>query len=129
MTKIITMAGVIAATAALIVASSASGDFSSFGGKNTSGETKDQDLALEAGGATFQCFNEGLTSSPTQWLIENEKKPATSGPDLVLKVKSWGLCDALATELKSEASASTCELELKQPKEETSILAGLLSLC
>jgi hypothetical protein len=129
MIKIILTASVLVATAALLVASSASGDFSSFSGKNTSGETNDQDLALEAGGATFQCFNEGLTSSPTQWLIENEKKPATTGPDLVLKVKSWGLCDALATELKSEASVSTCELELKQPKEETSISAGLLSLC
>lgn len=129
MTKAMTTAGVIAVTATLLVTASASGEFSSSGGKSTTGETKDQDIALEAGGATFQCFNEGSTSSPTQWLIEHEKKPGTSGPDLVLKVKSWGLCDALATELKSEASASSCELELKQPKEETSVSASLLSLC
>jgi hypothetical protein len=131
MVKVQTVIGIITAMATLfaVAAPPASAGFSSLGGKATEGESKYLQLTVEGNGATFGCLNTGLPSSPATWVIESELKAATSGPDLAVKIKSWGTCGTEAKELKSEVTAGECELELKEPKEEATVLVGILTTC
>jgi hypothetical protein len=96
----------------------------------TRGSGEIVELNLESGGGTVSCQAYSESKSAAGWTIENEGKPATKGPDLAISVEKWGECNAKSGELKEvKAEVKGCEVEAKDPGEETRATGKLLTTC
>ncbi len=96
----------------------------------TRGSGEIVELTLEAGGGTVSCQASTESQGTAGWTIENEGKPVTKGPDIAISPEKFGECDAKSGELKEvKAEVKGCEVETKDPGEETRATGKLLTNC
>jgi hypothetical protein len=95
--------------------------------KSSEGEATAMQRLIGAGGLVITCLS---TSKPATWTIQNGSEHTEKGPDLVTLIKLWGQCVAEASGIpKLSAKGNECKEELRQPKEELSVLLTFATTC
>jgi hypothetical protein len=100
--------------------------------KSTSkvGSGEDSGMSIEAGGAIVSCAAYSEPTSKASWAILKGGKGTTKGPDLRLKLESWGTCMAESSEIsETTAKLNECELETTQTSEETTLKGKVVTAC
>jgi hypothetical protein len=120
---------IVLAASQFVVAAPAFAEFESKNGGSSQGKGEVFEVAFEASGAKVLCQAfEPSNLGKVEWTVEKEGKPSTKGPDLQIKVNSWGACEA-AKPINGSVKISKCEFEIEQPGEQEGLSGKVVKGC
>ncbi len=134
MTRAKILTGLTVVGLLLTSATPAFAEFESKNGSSNQGKGEVYGAAFEGGGARITCEapeEEEEEASRAAWAVAGkEGKSQKKGPNLQVKIETWGECQTKASGLKeAETKLSACEMELKQTEEQTKAPVKIVNTC